>query len=698
VTAHSLTFFLVLITILGTSPEVGAQETDDLSKVRSALTLLEAGRRSEARNLLEQVVDAPSPGESAVGATEKGHAARAMARLQLGRMALEEDDWSEAERQFGLASMIDFPRRYLAGAWLGRVRLKQHDFEGAHQAYSIVTTTNPGFSPAWVGLARANLFFGQIAAAAEALSEARAVGGLSPEAALLEIEISMLRGDSSKVEQQLRQLVSPSARRAPPVRARAEGLLLSIRSGPDIRAAVTEMIVQDPARSDLAVALGIMFENSGDPNRAVTLYRIALAADDLDAIAFVRLQRLLAAEFDSELPAVWSELDRRVRVMRDAASERRWPVARDAAQQILARRTYHLPSRLVLIEAAQETGDLWSALKHYRQVVTWLPGSADLAAGLADLASRMGALDLALESAQRAVMLRPDDGNLFFLLASIRLECDETDEALAAALEARDQGVQQPSLYLLLGDLYFRRLEIDAAVESYRRALELDTGVAERIGSFILSSLTTESFDGLRSLLEDHVDLDSHQINTLYALGVMSLREGDLSDALVYFNRVAALAPRHAQVHYNLGQIYLRQGDEDRGRAEMETFVRLKQFEDREWDRRNRAHFMRIEAAASAERGDWKDALAAYRQLRADSLADADDLRAAGALLLEADAFEEAADWYRQALAEDPYDHAALEGLAAALRGSGDIDTVAAIEARLLLLEGLAPPELEPPG
>ena len=76
----------------------------------------------------------------------------------------------------------------------------------------------------------------------------------------------------------------------------------------------------------------------------------------------------------------------------------------------------------------------------------------------------------------------------------------------------------------------------------------------------------------------------------------MSFRDNDLEAASQYFERLAKVAPTHTQVHYNLGQIYMRQGREEEGQAAMERFRERKSKEEEEWLVRNRSHALRIDA------------------------------------------------------------------------------------------------------
>ncbi|MFQ5789643.1 MAG: tetratricopeptide repeat protein, partial [Acidobacteriota bacterium] len=234
--------------------------------------------------------------------------------------------------------------------------------------------------------------------------------------------------------------------------------------------------------------------------------------------------------------------------------------ARECFQESLARAPHFLPPRLFLIEIAEEGGDRWEALAHYRKILEQrpsVPELPDILAGMAQLARSMGALELAECSLRPSLEAQPNNGFFHYLLGLILSESGRVEEALASCLRAVELGFRKAPVYVTLGNLYYQKMLLSESIAALGQAVERDPAAAETLASFALTSLTTEEYRALRSLLEKHVEAHPESLNTLYGLGAMYLREGDLAKAKELFQRLEKLVPQHSQVHYNLGLIHL---------------------------------------------------------------------------------------------------------------------------------------------
>ena len=294
--------------------------------------------------------------------------------------------------------------------------------------------------------------------------------------------------------------------------------------------------------------------------------------------------------------------------------------------------------------------------------------------------------DLATCLAKRALASMPGEGSLHHLLAAGLAAGGQIEAAIEACRRAIELGVEESSVYKLLGDIYFGKLEVAEAIAAYSRALELDPGTAETLASFVVSSLTTDDYEALKYLLEKHVEAHPENVNTLYSLGVMSLRDNDLAAAGRYFEKLVEVAPTHTQVYYNLGQIYLRAGRQEEGQAAMERFRELKAEEDENWLVVNRSHALRIDARDAVAQGDPGKGVQMYARLvEQDAAAPEDYLEAGEACLSMGDAAAAAA-WFERLLEFSPYNRRALEGLVTAAHMLGHQEMTEEAERRLTIL------------
>jgi tetratricopeptide (TPR) repeat protein len=447
-------------------------------------------------------------------------------------------------------------------------------------------------------------------------------------------------------------------------------ILLAIDDSETTRqqAELNTAVGRHPELSQAYLALGVRHLRQGKRLGAEAPLRIAVEVDDRDPVPGLFLAQAQGEEAEAIRPEAIPELGRKY--LQASRSLRRGKVetATRLATEIVARRPYHVPARLVLIEAAEQSDDYWTALAGYELLLEWLPGVALLQARAAQAAHAMGADDLATCLAKRALSSMPEDGSLHHLLAASLAGSGQTEAAIDACRQAIDLGVRDSSVYQLLGDLYFGRLEVAEAIAAYGQALELDPGAAETLASFVVSSLTTDDYEALKVLLERHVDAHPENVNTLYSLGVMSLRDNDLEAAGRYFERLVEVAPTHTQVHYNLGQIYLRDGQQDKGQAAMERFRELKAKEDAEWLVQNQSHALRIEARDAVAQGDLGKGIQMYAKLVEQGPASPEDYLEAGEACLVMGDATAAAAWFERLLEFSPYERRALEGLLTAAR------------------------------
>jgi tetratricopeptide (TPR) repeat protein len=363
--------------------------------------------------------------------------------------------------------------------------------------------------------------------------------------------------------------------------------------------------------------------------------------------------------------------------------------ARECFQKALAGSPDFAPARLFLAEVSERQGDQWEALAGYRKVLDGSPEGperVELQGRIANLARAMGAYDLAECYVGKALEAQPDNGYFHYLLAVILSEADRVDEALPSCRRAIELGFREAAVYFTLGNLLHEKMLLSESIAALGKAVELDPNAAEAIAAFALSSLTTEDSVALRALLEEHVQAHPDNVNTLYSLGAMHVRENKLEEARAYFERLKTLAPRHAQVHYNLGLIYLQQGKQAEGRSEMARFRRLKAEEDEEWLKHNRAYRRRLAAEEAVSAGEPEKAIELYRSLVSEGTAEVPDLVELGGVHMSVEQYADAYSWFDNALRLSPYDRDALSGMAGASEALAKEDVVARCRARLELL------------
>ncbi len=593
---------------------------------------------------------------------------RALAALEAGRP-------EEAAALLETAVERDGPRRFAVWSLLGRAQLLLRRPQEALRSFEQAQARAPGFLPARVGTAEARLALGDLEQAAAGLEPLAALPTPPVRAIELYAGLKLLGGDLEAARALWARLAElPSER--PPATARAlephgaELLLRATDGSADGRDRLLLAAERDLASAVAYLALGVERLLAGERAAAAELLRIALEIDEHDPIVRLLLER--ATGRPAAWPAAVERLQARVAGIYAAWAQRRLAEAADAAGEILAARPNHAPLALLVARIAEERGEPWQALAGYERLLERVGDLPSLAAGAARTSLAVDAHGAAECRAREALRLRPGDAGLLRLLAAARARAGARDEAIAILREAVAGTPAEAASWLQLGDLLFDGLRTEEALEAYRRALELEPGAAEEIRPFALAALVSGA-DGEvgPELLGRYAERHPESVDTLYTVGVARLREGDLAGAERVFLELAAAAPGHSQVAYNLGQLYLRQGRPEEGRAQMELFRQLKAAEDAEWERHNRAHFRRLEARDHEAAGRLPDALALYQANAADGTAEAGDYLAIARLLLAGGRAAEARAWLEPLHEAEPHDRGTLELLAAIDRALG---------------------------
>lgn len=568
--------------------------------------------------------------------------------LQLGRQALAAGRLDEAEAHLQAAIAANPPRVFEVHYAIGRLYLQKRDYPRARESFDACLARAPRFSPAYVGRARAALFLEDVDAGLADLKAATGFPDAPAEAELLgsDVELYLSRGAKAST--------------AP---------------------------LEDLSSAREYLRLGASLLARGQTDDALRSLRIASAVDDQNPISFLFLK-----ERGEEPEPPYPELIAEFLVARQAFDAGDFDKASSTAEAIVKRRKLFVPARLLLLEAASARKRLVDALVQYDELESQLPPLFEIHARAARLALEAEAYELAECNASQALEIEPLDPTLLFLLAQAQLEAGQAKEAIATCERAIASGVATAPIYFTLGNALHGRMEIASSIAALQKAVELDPQAAEDIASFALSSLTTEDYRSLRSLLEAHVESHRDNVNTLYSLGVMSLREGELDKARDYLERVRELAPKDVQAYYNLALLHQRAGREDLARAAMARFQELKAEGDALWQEGHRLSDVRIRGENSAARGELEEAIAAFSELvKTRTEETPGDYVRLGEALLAAGRLEEARQAFESSRTQTARDAAALEGLSRVTAALGDSEKSAAYGAAAALLARRCP-------
>lgn len=212
---------------------------------------------------------------------------------------------------------------------------------------------------------------------------------------------------------------------------------------------------------------------------------------------------------------------------------------------------------------------------------------------------------------------------------------------------------------------------LDEALVSYRRVLSMDPGYPNtlmRIGRVSLESgKLQEAGEAFEQLLELHPELSAPGLD---GLGTIALRERDLERAVDLLQRALVLQPQATQLHYRLAQAYRQLGETDKAREHLEqrgervAWAPDPWVEDMKARARHPSYYVQ-QGIEAAQQGELDRAVATLGLALALDPENTDALARLAVLMGMGERRREAQDLIDQALALD-----ANHGLANSLQGA----------------------------
>ncbi|MCS7085708.1 MAG: tetratricopeptide repeat protein [Bacteroidia bacterium] len=246
------------------------------------------------------------------------------------------------------------------------------------------------------------------------------------------------------------------------------------------------------------------------------------------------------------------------------------------------------------------------------------PDSAALYEKRSSLYFQTGRIEKALDDISRAISLKPDEAEYYFLRGFYRYaDAGDDSAALTDFQQAERMGSQNPEVYLHIGNIFTLQERYDRAIAYYRRAESLDSLASHYpfVRAFALYrakrydealeacslSLRLDSsnvaaanlhfelwFDGLKN---DEKALDANRIifkiDSLHPLGFFNLglwyfrryertrSTDDLNKADRYYSRAVALDPGFAAALYNRAYVRFVRKDYAPALSDFERCVQL---------------------------------------------------------------------------------------------------------------------------
>ena len=269
------------------------------------------------------------------------------------------------------------------------------------------------------------------------------------------------------------------------------------------------------------------------------------------------------------------------------------------------------PLHIELGWVALERKQIPAARAAFEDALRHAPGSLDAQSGL--IATHLAGKDMNAARAQVAAWRKaaPANRSLDTLAARVELAAGKPEEAerILKAVVAAD--ASHLEAYELLGRLYVAQGHLDRAIEQYQTMAERGaspTGPRTMVGMLHESKRdranAKQAYEAVLAR-DPRAGIAANNLAWIYAdegrlddalrlarvaqeqlrrrpegedtLGWVQLKKGMTADAIAAFARAVERAPNNAVYHYHLGLAYLKVGDRERGRSELQRALSLDQ-------------------------------------------------------------------------------------------------------------------------
>ena len=348
-------------------------------------------------------------------------------------------------------------------------------------------------------------------------------------------------------------------------------LQLAVKDRPAARHSFEAALAADPGYLPAASGLAALDLVESQPEAARQRFERVLAADPNNLRAMLALAELkqragasrdeVAALFQKAIAAHPTEAEPRLRLigfhlaLRDNGKEAALAMA--AAQDAVAR----LPNDAQLLDALGRaqwaTHAYGQALVSFKKLATLLPDSPQPQLRIAGTYVALKDTDNAIESLRRALAIKPRLPQAELGLATLMLEAQRPDEALALARALRTQRPQEADGAVLEGDIEAALQHRDAALQAYRSGLALSGGsvaAARLYGTLVGAGRQSEADAVAAAWTREH----PRDIALPMFVGDTDLVRQRLPEAEARYRAVLQIEPRNTRALNNLAWVSAR--------------------------------------------------------------------------------------------------------------------------------------------
>ncbi len=190
----------------------------------------------------------------------------------------------------------------------------------------------------------------------------------------------------------------------------------------------------------------------------------------------------------------------------------------------------------------------------------------------------------AIEVFQHATERYPDSPRLVIGLGMAFYSRGNYDDAVKALLKAADLDPSDPRCYLFLSKAYDSSPgQAEEVIQRFRRFAQLQPRNARALYYYAMSMWKGRraqdpglDLSQIESLLKKSIALDPTLAEAHLQLGNLYSDQNKYAESIPEYVRARELSPDLADVHYRLGQAYVRIGDKDRAQEQFQVYQKIR--------------------------------------------------------------------------------------------------------------------------
>jgi tetratricopeptide (TPR) repeat protein len=223
-----------------------------------------------------------------------------------------------------------------------------------------------------------------------------------------------------------------------------------------------------------------------------------------------------------------------------------------------------------------DNGQMDEGIAQFQKALEIRPNDGEANSSLGAALLQKGKVDEAIAHLQKALEIRPDNTLAHRNLGFALLQKGKVDEAIAHLHRALELQPNYVEADYDLGSVLFQIGRVDEAIPHFKRAVELRPDSADHhynLGVALLQKgQVDEAITHLRKALENRPNFPEAHNNLGFALR----QKGQVDEAIAHFQKALENKPNFPEAHNNLGFALLRKGKVDEAIAHFKRAVELR--------------------------------------------------------------------------------------------------------------------------